>query len=133
MSYSVYVQKFEQGEQSSASFGEVVAILKKYGSVDRARNRLEFTPNGDDICEVGFIGGDEEGIVSVAFERPVSGGRLSDLVFELLAVDGMCYFELDCSYVLARTDVTKDLPEGLIEQCETSRVTVIKTKSEIPL
>jgi hypothetical protein len=134
MSYSVFIHKFERGQPSSAPFHEVSVILEKYGFVDSVGLRLEFTPRGDDLCEIGFIGGNKaEGINSIGFERPVSGGRLGALVFELLAISGMCYFEVDCSYVLARTDVTADLPQGLLEQCVTKRATVISLISEVSL
>lgn len=134
MSYSVFVHKFAAGEASPAPFASVSSILRRYGSVDHVGGRLEFTPGDNDLCEVGFIGGSEgHGIDSVGFERPVSGGRLNSLVFELLGVHGMCYFELDCNYVLARTDVTSELPEGLLQQCQSGRVTVISSEAEVAL
>ncbi len=134
MSYAVYVQKFRNGEPFPADFGEVISVLSRYGSVTSSDERIQFVPNGDDICEVGFIGGSqEEGIASIGFERPVSGGRLAQLVFELLGITGMCYFEQDCTYVLARSDVAADLPEGLTKMCELGRVTVISAVTEVPL
>lgn len=134
MSYSVFIHRFKDGEPSPAPFVEVASILRRYGTIGSAGDRLEFTPEGDDLCDVGFIGGDEEnGIDSVGFERPVSGGSLGQLIFELLSIPGMCYFELDCTYVLARTDVAKELPEGLLEQCSAGSVTVISSASEVPL
>jgi hypothetical protein len=115
-------------------FVEVASILQRYGTIDRAGDHLEFTPKGDNLCEVGFVGGDEEsGIDSIGFERPISGGALGQLIFELLSISGMCYFELDCTYVLAKTDVTKELPEGLLEQCSSGCVTVISSAAEAPL
>ena len=77
--------------------------------------------------------GVERPAYSIGFERPVAGGRLGALVFELLAVAGMCYFEQDCTFVLARIDVTAELPEGLLEQCESGQVTVVASSSEVPL
>ena len=134
MSYSVYLQVFKAGKPSFADFDSVLTILGRYGSVDRVENRLEFEPNGDNLCEIGFLGGDEEsGIDSIGFDRPVSGGRLAELVFELLGVPGMCYFELDCTYVLARTDVSAELPEELLELCETGGVTIINSPHDVPL
>jgi hypothetical protein len=134
MSYSVFIHCFKDGEPSPVPFVEVVSILQRYGTIHSAGDRLEFTPKGDNLCEVGFIGGDEKsGIDSVSFERPVSGGPLGQLIFELLSTPGMCYFELDCTYVLARTDVTKELPEGLLEQCSSGCVTVISSAGEVPL
>ena len=134
MSYTVFVQKFAGGGPSAIPFASVVSILQRYGDVGDAGGRLEFTPAGDDLCEVGFVGGSEvEGIDSVSFERPASGGRLASLVFELLALPGMCYYELDCSYVLARTEITAELPPGLVDMCESGSVTVISSASEVPL
>lgn len=134
MGYSVYLQKFDCGEPAFAPYSDISSILLRYGSVDHIEGRIEFTPNGDDLCEVGFVGGNEtEGVDSIGFERPVSGGRLGALVFELLGVGGMCFFEQDATFVLARTDVTSDLPDGLLDQSESRRVTVIQSAGEVPL
>jgi hypothetical protein len=134
MGYSVFIHRFKDGEPSPVPFVEVAAILRRYGTIDSAGDRVEFTPKGDNLCEVGFVGGDEEsGIDSISFERPASGGQLGQLVFELLAIPGMCYFELDCTYVLARTDVTKHLPEGLLEQCSSGCITLVSSAAEVPL
>jgi hypothetical protein len=134
MSYSVYVQKFDDGERAYAPFREVASVLEKYGRLALLPDRGEFIPNGEDICEVGYLNGNEElGLDGVGIDRPVSGGRLKTLVFELLGVEGMCYFEQDVTYVLARSDVTPTLPQGLLELCESGRCTVISTAEEIPL
>jgi hypothetical protein len=134
MSYEVFVHKFEHGDPVGAPFKEVASVLEKYGSVDFVEQRIEFEPFTDDICEIGFLGGSEaDGIDSIGFERPVSGGRLRSLIFELLSINGMCFFELDVSYVLARTDVTEHLPEGLRDLCDEHRVTVISNEFDVPL
>jgi hypothetical protein len=134
MSYSVYVHKFRQGEPAFAPFGDVVSILARYGSVDAVEDRLEFTPDGDDLCEIGFLGGNEDsGIDSVGFNRAVSSDRLRALIFELLGVDGMCYFEDGMDCVIARTDVTLDVPPDLLENCGTSAVKVIRSADDVSL
>jgi hypothetical protein len=134
MSYSVYLQKFEHGEPASAPYSEVTAIFSLYGSVDAVGSRAEFTPRENTLCEVGFLSGNEQdGIDGISFERPVAGRALPGLIFRLLDLPGMCFFELDCTYVLAKTDVTSDLPEGLAEQCPSGRVTVISSVEEIVL
>jgi hypothetical protein len=134
MSYSVYLQKFEHGAPASVPYPVVAAILSQYGTVDAVGSRKEFTPREDNLCEVGFLSGNENvGIDGISFERPVAGRALPGLIFRLLDLPGMCFFELDCTYVLAKTDVTGDLPEGLVEQCRTRRATVISSPEEIVL
>jgi hypothetical protein len=134
MSYAVYVQRFANGERAYAPFGHVTSILEKYGRLALLEDRGEFIPASEDICDVGYLGGSEAtGTDGVGFDRPVSSERMRALVFELLGVDGMCYFEQDVRYVLARSDVTETLPEGLLELCESGRCTVISSAEEIPL
>jgi hypothetical protein len=132
MGYSVYIQKFAAGEPAFAPFVEVAAILRRYGSINFVGSHIEFRPKGDDLCEVGLIGGSEsEGIDSIGFERPVYSERLRHLIFELLGVHGMCYFEQDATFVLAKTDVKGDLPKGLLEQCEAGQVTLVRSFADV--
>jgi len=134
MSYSVFLQKFENGEPASVPYSDVAAVLFQYGMIDSAGSRREFTPREENLCEVGFLSGNEsDGIDGISFERPVAGRALPGLIFRLLDLSGMCFFELDCTYVLAKTDVTGDLPEGLVEQCASGRATVISSAEEIVL
>jgi hypothetical protein len=132
MGYSVYLHKFEAGEPAFVPFAEVAAILRRYGTVTLVGSHIEFTPKGDDLCEVGFIAGSEsEGIDSIGFERPVFSDRLRKLIFELLSVRGMCYFEQDATFVLDKTDVKADLPEGLLDQCESGQVTLVRSFADV--
>jgi hypothetical protein len=45
----------------------------------------------------------------------------------------MCYFELDGDAVLARTNLTGDLPEDLLEMCVDGSATVISSSTQVPL
>lgn len=134
MSYSVYVQRFNQGEEAAIPYQDLVEVFSGLGSLGSAGSFIEFTPNTDDLCEVAILSGDEkEGITGIAFERPVASAALSEIVFQLLAIPGTCFFEADCTYVMARSDVTNDLPEGLLDQCESGQVTIVKTAEEVQL
>lgn len=134
MSYSVFLQKFVGGEPASVPYSEVAAVLSQYGALDWVGPRMKFTPREDNLCEVAFLSGNEsDGIDGISFARPAAGRTLPDLVFRLLDLPGMCFFELDCTYVLAKTDVTDELPEGLVEQCASGRATVISSVEEIVL
>lgn len=134
MSYSVYVQRFSQGEEATIPYQEIAEILSGLGSLRSAGSFIEFTPSTDDMCEVAILSGSEsEGITGISFERPASSVALSQVVFQLLAIPGTCFFEVDCTYVKARADVTNDLPEGLLEQCESGAVTIVTTAEQVQL
>lgn len=134
MGYAVYLQKFSRGEQAAAPYGEVIAILERYGSVSAANGRLQFHPDDEDICEFGSVHGTQaEGINGVSITRPLRGGRLPALIFEVLGLPGMCYFEQDVEAVLARTDVGPDLPSELLDMCKDRKVTVIASADDIRL
>jgi hypothetical protein len=131
MGYAFYLQKFEDGERSSAPSCDVISVLEQYGRVESRDGRSEFIPDGDDLCEVGFLSVSEMGVDGVSLERPIASERLPRLVFDLLGIEGFCFFEQDVSYVLARTDVTASLPEGLRELCSSGRCAVISHASEV--
>jgi len=134
MSYSVYVQKFISGDSAAIDFNAVAAILAPHGTIGDAGRHLEFTPREDNLCEVAILSGSKsDGITGISFERPVTGRGLPELIFALLDIPGTCFYELDCSYVMARSDVTSELPEGLLEACTLSSVTVISSAAEVQL
>ena len=134
MSYSVCIQRFDHGENATIPYQDLAEIFSNLGSLGSAGSYIEFTPNTDDLCEVAILSGsEEEGISGISIKRPVLSTALSRVVFKLLGFPGTCFFEADCTYVMARTDVTNDLPEGLLEQCETGQVTIIKTAEEVQL
>jgi len=134
MSYSVYVQKFKSGESVVVPFEQVSNVLSKYGTIGSTGAYLELTPHRDDLCEVAILSGSvQDGVSGISFERPVSGPLLPEVIFQLLAIPGMCFFEVDCTYVAARTDITADLPKGLVEQCKSGAVTVVSGPAELRL
>ena len=135
MSYDVCVRCFAGGDTKTLPFAEVAAILRKFGSIDEGVGSLEFTPDGEGMCEYGFIDGDEDrGIDSVIFSRPdLLDIRLRSLVFDLLGIPGMCYFEQDVIHIYARSNLTEELPEGFLEESSAGRVTVISSEAELDL
>ena len=134
MSYSFCLQKFESGDSVPFSFNDVVAALKPHGSVGDAGGWWEFTPQNEGICEVALISGveNEETTTGLSFERPSSSATLREIVFEPLAIPGTCFFEVDVTYVAARSDVAADLPPELLELCESGQVTMLTDASELP-
>ncbi len=131
MSYSVFLQNFSDRK---TPFGAVQAILNKYGTIGRGPSGgFEFTPTEDEVCEVAFLGDNSEHIDGISFSRPASGPKLRSIIFELLGLPGMCYYELDVREVLARSDVSAHLPPELLQLCESGTVTVITSETEIDL
>ena len=61
----------------------------------------------------------------------MTGNKLRKIVFELLGLKGMCFFELDVSYVLSKSDVSEFLPDALIDACESGTVTLVSTESDL--
>ncbi len=134
MSYSVFVHRFASGEPAPIAFEAVVAILAPHGTIGESDGFWEFTPHRDGLCEVGILSGSpEEGVLGVHFERPAAGGGLADLVFGLLGIDGCCYFEQDCTEVLARSDLSAELPAELLDLCDSGSVTVVRSAAQIAL
>ena len=134
MGYSLYFQIFLNRECGTTPYGEVIAILSKFGNVWEGEGRIEFTPDANDICEVGFITRKrEDGVSGISLVRPQKGWRLPALIFDLLSIPGLCFYELDCTYVLARSDVTEHVPKKLLDLCPDRRVTVITSPYEISL
>jgi hypothetical protein len=132
MGYSVYVQRYSHGEEATIPYRKLVDVFSGLGTLGSAGSYIEFTPYTDELCEVAILSGDEAGgITSISFERPGASAALADLVFQLLAIPGTCFFEADCTYVKARTDVTKNLPEELLDQCETGQVTIVTSAEEV--
>ncbi len=131
MGYAFYLQKFEDGEPSSVPSSEVMSVLERYGRVETGDGKAEFIPDGNDLCEVGFLSMGETGVDGISLARPVASKRLPQLVFDLLGIEGLCFFEQDVSYVLARSDVTASLPEALRELCLSGKCTIISYASEV--
>lgn len=131
MGYDVFVRRFVGGDSSPAPFSEVAAILQKYGTIEESPfGGLQFLPTNDDICEIGFIDGDQDsGVAGIMFSRPRD--KLPPIIFDLLGIQGMSYFEQDVIHLFARSDITTELPEGLAAASAAGRLTIISSASEI--
>ena len=110
---------------------DVENVLLRYGSIAAEASFHEFSPACDDICDHAVLSAGDDFVEGITFERPVTGNKLRKIVFELLGLQGMCFFELDVSYVLSKSDVSEFLPDELIDACESGAVTVITTESDL--
>lgn len=128
MGYSVFLHNFTP---EKTRLRDVKSILQPYGQIGQDGPFHEFSPDCDEICDYAILSTNEDFVEGISFERPVTGSKLRKLVFELLGLPGMCYFELDVSYVLSKSDISEFLPEDLIDVCESGTVTLVSTESDL--
>ena len=128
MGYSVFLHNFTP---EKTRLQDVESVLLSYGQIGRGVAFHEFSPDCDDICDHAVLSTSDDCVEGITFERPVSGNRLRKIVYELLGLQGMCFFELDVSYVLSRSDVSEYVPDELIDACESGTVTVVSTESDL--
>ena len=114
MSYSTYIVKFENNDMVPMSYTEIESILTQHGTIVEGEFGKEFIHNSEEyIFEYCSLEMDEEGKVSgLSFNRPIHHSPFPEFIFDLLAIEGSCFFGTDMEFVLARTDRSLHLPEG---------------------
>ncbi|AZZ93510.1 hypothetical protein EUZ85_23415 [Hahella sp. KA22] len=119
MSYEFFFQKFENGKAGVIPFEEINAILKNYGEIIGDDSDLEFVSKVGEICERACLFGESRDAISgmVCF-RPVQHELLPKIIFDLLSIENTCFFGPGLDYLQARTDISSQLPESLLEGAE---------------
>ena len=116
MSYTVYLQKFENGDSGSISCDELEKILTRYGKIEMGHSELEFVSNvGEMFEDATFTGNLEDGISGICFNRPTLNDKFPLLVFDLLKIKNTCFFGTDMEFVNSRYEMTNHYPESLTE------------------
>lgn len=128
MGYSVFLHNFTP---EKTRLKDVESLLLPYGQIGRDVSFHEFSPTCDDICDHAILSTNDDFVEGITFERPLNGNKLRKIVFELLGLQGMCFFELDVSYVLSKSDVSEFLPDELIDACESGTVTLVSSESDL--
>ena len=134
MGYQIFVQKFENGDSGVIPFDEIKSILEKYGSVSEGNFGLEFLSSVGEVCDYASITGKDEGSVTgVSFDRPTDHKLLPAIIFDLLAIENTCFFGPDLEYLQARSDISSQLPESLLESLESGLQVINKAGEAWPL
>ncbi|SFW37028.1 hypothetical protein [Cellulophaga fucicola] len=115
MSYTVYLQKFKNGDPDNIPFDELEKILSSYGIIEKGYSELEFVSNvGEMFEEATFIGNLEDGISGICFNKPSLNDKFSLLIFDLLKIRNTCFFGTDLKFVNSRYEMKTHLPQSLI-------------------
>lgn len=104
-----------KGDASVIPRKGVDEILSKYGKVVEGSFGLEFISSVGDVCDYCSLSADEHGqITCIQFSRPTTSEELPKIVFDLLSIEGTCFFGSDLEFMQSRYNVGANLPDGLV-------------------
>ena len=116
MGYEVFIYKFEKGDASGIPHKDVDDILSKYGKVVEGNFGLEFMSSVGDVCDYCSLSADDHGqITCIQFSRPTISEELPEIVFDLLSIQGTCFFGPDLEFMQSRYSLGDNLPDALQE------------------
>lgn len=114
MSYTIFIQKFKGGEPSNFELSELVKIVSKHGEIVDNEFGIEIESKKD-LFEYASLGKSKSDIDGISIHRPNNNDALKELIFEILQIQGACFFDQELSFLQTRTLDLKEFPEDLIE------------------
>lgn len=130
MSYTIFIQKFNNGDASPFEFSELESIISKHGNITESEFGLEITSKTE-ICENADLNGKGKTDISgVSFHRPIHCLELQNLVFDILKVDGTYFFDQELNYLQTRSANLTDVPEDILANSDQG-VTLVKIASDV--
>ena len=115
MSYSIYVQKFENRDSAPIPTEDFIAVIRPYGRIEESEFGLEFVSTVGELCDHASIHGSLiNGITGISFFRPLIHDQLPRLIFDLLGIENTCFFGPDLDFLQSRSDLMLHLPEELL-------------------
>lgn len=119
MGYEVFVMKFKDGEAAEIPYEKLCSVLSKYGELHDGNFGKEFVSNVGEICDYASLSGSEsEGYCGVTFSRPTTHEKLPYLIYDLLGIEGTCFFGPDLEFVHSRNNMQQHYPPQLLENLE---------------
>lgn len=130
MSYTVFIQKFKEGEPAPIRFEELDQALSKYGKIENDESGLIVVSAIGDLFETASLSGDvTHGIDAITIHRPRGHKKLSNFIFDLLQFEGTCFFGQGLEFLITRQKNNNELPDDLVNACK-SGLTVINSPEE---
>lgn len=107
------------GEPSNFEFSELKRILSKYGEVSNdGEFGIEFR-SLNNLFEDTTLGKSESDIDGISFHRPNNTDEFRQMTFEILAINGTCFFDQELGFLRTRTTESSEFPEDLVENSPT--------------
>ncbi|TQV73834.1 hypothetical protein FLL45_13275 [Aliikangiella marina] len=134
MGYSIYIQKFENGDSANIPFNKFEEVLSKYGKVEDGNVGLEFVSKVGEICDFASIHGDRDsGVSGISFSRPTTHKALPFNVYDLLGLKNTCFFGPDLAFLQSRNDMNEHFPPSLIDGLSSGPEVIKSPTSSWPL
>ncbi|NOQ73924.1 MAG: hypothetical protein GQ574_18100 [Crocinitomix sp.] len=130
MSYTIFIQKFKEGEPSPFNRSELETIISKHGKMSEEEFGVEILTEIDMFENADLNGEGTAELSGISFHRPIHCIALQNLIFDVLEVNGTCFFDQNFSYLQTRTLNQADFPEDLIENAEDG-ITLVQSATEI--
>jgi hypothetical protein len=118
MTAFLFLQKFDGGVPAKLPYGPLMARLSRVGVLGRGMGDLEVALPADVMaatCTV--IGGAEDGIACIGFERPRFDDKLRALVWDCMQEFDCAVFDDTLDTVYSTPGGRADLPAGLLAAC----------------
>lgn len=125
MSYTVFIQKFNQQDPEPIDFKELSAIVSDFGKIELREFGHEIISQEQDMFEYASLMGESDRQFSgISFHRPIFNASFKQMVFQILEVHGTCFFDHNMETILVRGTSKQHLPEEIIENAVNGIATI---------
>lgn len=129
MSYTIFIQKFQDKKEDNFNLNELRRIVDKYGQIRKEEFGLEIIIEKDELFKNADLNGNgSTEITNISIHRPSENPKLRELIFDILKIEGTCFFDQELNFVITRENNANKFPEDLLENCKLAQV---KTKNEL--
>ncbi len=119
MSYTVFINRYYLGESKSFSLKELEQIVSRYANLRNGDFGLELIPKKADLFEFAGINDDFEiKNMSISIDRPLDDLILKKMIFDILEIQGTCYFSQELIDIKVRGSNSKHVPKDMIEHAD---------------
>lgn len=123
MSYTIYIQKFKSKTKDNFDLNQLNILVDKHGRIVKTEYGLEIITENSQLFENADLNGRSNSeITNLSIHRPSNDRKLRELIFDILKIDGTCFFDQDLSFLLTRQDTLQDFPQDLLDNCQMKQI-----------
>ena len=131
MSYSLFMQRFVDGDTGTVPFDVAKPVLERYGKLSQGISGWELSFATSDIADVADVSGDDdEGVSGITLSRPTGSPAMYSFIFAVLQELKMCFFTQDCEAIWATEDLREHVPPDLLAQAN-DRFEIVTTANAL--